>query len=126
MQSGGVPGSGPSASTRLISVPKGIPDKALLALKWLRSGPMLLVRGTIGRRAGNSNMKRFCTTTAVVVLATIYVSQVQAAPPTVTPSPGYDARLQEQRAASRLVVPIDPVIRPVYRRHHVRRPHYDR
>lgn len=24
----------------------------------------------------------------------------QAAPPTVTPSPGYDARLQEQRAAT--------------------------
>ena len=27
-----------------------------------------------------------------------------AVPPTATPSPGYDARLQEQRAASRAVV----------------------
>ena len=27
-----------------------------------------------------------------------------AVPPTVTPSPGYDARLQEQRAASRAIV----------------------
>ena len=37
-----------------------------------------------------------------------------AAPPTVTPSPGYDARLQEQRAAAR---PYEPVVRePVWRR----------
>jgi hypothetical protein len=28
----------------------------------------------------------------------------RAVPPTVTPSPGYEARLQEQRAASRAVV----------------------
>jgi hypothetical protein len=27
-----------------------------------------------------------------------------AVPPTVTPSPGYDARLQEQRAASRAII----------------------
>lgn len=33
-----------------------------------------------------------------------------AAPPTVTPSPGYDARLQEQRAASaRAYQPVAPV-----------------
>jgi hypothetical protein len=32
-----------------------------------------------------------------------------AAPPTVTPSPGYDARLQEQRAASRAAA--TPVIK---------------
>jgi hypothetical protein len=30
----------------------------------------------------------------------ILVIPAEAAPPTVTPSPGYDARLQEQRAAS--------------------------
>jgi hypothetical protein len=35
----------------------------------------------------------------------------QAAPPTVTPSPGYDARLQEQRAASRAAAA--PVVKPV-------------
>jgi hypothetical protein len=34
----------------------------------------------------------------------------QAVPPTVTPSPGYDARLQEQRGASRAVVA--PVVKP--------------
>jgi hypothetical protein len=41
---------------------------------------------------------------------------VKAAPPTVTPSPGYDARLQEQRDASRIAP------RPVHRRR-VRRVH---
>jgi hypothetical protein len=37
-----------------------------------------------------------------------------AAPPTATPSPGYDARLQEQRAAaSRAYEPAVPVTKPV-------------
>lgn len=41
-----------------------------------------------------------------------------AAPPTVVPSPGYDARLQEQRAASAAKVyqPV-PSVPPVWRRH---------
>jgi hypothetical protein len=41
-----------------------------------------------------------------------------AAPPTVTPSPGYDARLQEQHAASATAGPViyQPVA-PVHRRH---------
>jgi hypothetical protein len=38
------------------------------------------------------------------------VSAAHAVPPTVTPSPGYDARLQEQRAASRAAVA--PVVKP--------------
>jgi hypothetical protein len=87
---------------------------------------MLLVRGAIRCRAGNNNMKRFCTISAVAALVTICLSPVQAAPPTVTPSPGYDARLQEQRAGSRLAVPVGPAVRPVYRRHHARRSHYYR
>ena len=33
-----------------------------------------------------------------------------AVPPTVTPSPGYDARLQEQRAASRASTV--PIVKP--------------
>jgi hypothetical protein len=33
------------------------------------------------------------------------MAPASAAPPTVTPSPGYDARLQEQRAAPVIVVP---------------------
>ena len=36
-----------------------------------------------------------------------------AAPPTVTPSPGYDARLQEQRAATSTVQPpVAPIVTP--------------
>jgi hypothetical protein len=42
----------------------------------------------------------------------VLVAPATAAPPTVTPSPGYDARLQEQRDASR----ISPAPRPVHRR----------
>ena len=38
------------------------------------------------------------------------VIPAHAVPPTVTPSPGYDARLQEQRAASRAAVA--PVVKP--------------
>jgi hypothetical protein len=36
-----------------------------------------------------------------------------AAPPTATPSPGYDARLQEQRAASRVYERETPVTKPM-------------
>jgi hypothetical protein len=49
-------------------------------------------------------MTRFSLALAVVVMVCFagWVSMVPArsAPPTVTPSPGYDARLQEQRNAS--------------------------
>ena len=42
-----------------------------------------------------------------------------AAPPTVTPSPGYDARLQERRAASQAVqAPVAPVVTPAAPRRH--------
>ena len=45
-------------------------------------------------------MNRLCTTRAVAVLVAVTgFAPVVAAPPTVTPSPGYDARLQEQRKA---------------------------
>jgi hypothetical protein len=38
----------------------------------------------------------------------------RAAPPTVTPSPGYDARLQEQRSTtSTIQQPVVPVVPPV-------------
>jgi hypothetical protein len=87
---------------------------------------MLWVRGATKCRAGNSSMKRFYTISTVAAFVTICLSQAQAAPPTVTPSPGYDARLQEQHAASRLAVPEGPAVRPVYRRHHARRAHYYR
>jgi hypothetical protein len=38
------------------------------------------------------------------------LTPAHAVPPTATPSPGYDARLQEQRAASRAAVA--PVVKP--------------
>ena len=46
-----------------------------------------------------------------------------AVPPTATPSPGYDARLQEQRAAARAAVqPAAPVITPAKPRRAKRAP----
>ncbi len=49
-------------------------------------------------------MKRFYPSLAVAALMALgssaFVAPASAAPPTVTPSPGYDARLQEQRAAA--------------------------
>ena len=53
------------------------------------------------------------------------VLPASAAPPTVVPSPGYDARLQEQHAAQTFAAPVyEPVVR-YHRppRHHVRRVH---
>jgi hypothetical protein len=44
------------------------------------------------------------------------VAPANAAPPTVTPSPGYDARLQEQRAARTVYEPAAPAPKPVVRR----------
>jgi hypothetical protein len=38
-----------------------------------------------------------------IALAGSVSTAAHAVPPTVTPSPGYEARLQEQRAASRAV-----------------------
>jgi hypothetical protein len=40
----------------------------------------------------------------------VSLTPAQAVPPTATPSPGYDARLQEQRAASRAADA--PVVKP--------------
>src|SRR5215468_1584211 len=100
-------------------------------LKWLWAGAILLVGGTFRGRAGRNRMKRFCGAfaAAAFVVAGVPVSQVRAAPPTVTPSPGYDARLQEQRAAAQSAAPVDPLagpyadpsVRRVDRRHHARR-----
>jgi len=46
----------------------------------------------------------------------------QAAPPTVVPSPGYDARLREQRAAT-AVTPLTPGNPPVTTPRHRKRKH---
>jgi hypothetical protein len=82
---------------------------------------MRLERTPIKRRTGldasnrRSSMKR--TDGAVLAVAAIAVwlalVPAHAAPPTVTPSPGYDARLQEQRAATSTVQqPVAPVVTP--------------
>jgi len=47
---------------------------------------------------------------AVILAGSASLTSAQAVPPTVTPSPGYDARLQEQRAAARAAVA--PVVKP--------------
>lgn len=63
---------------------------------------------------------------AALILAALIVCNAplaHAAPPTVTPSPGYDARLQEQRkAASSSTVVVDPVTppAPTAPRHHTK------
>ena len=67
-------------------------------------------------------MKRFYPSLAYASVAAVmalggWVSPAHAVPPTVTPSPGYDARLQEQRAARTYSEPVMPAIKPVSRRH---------
>ncbi|MBV9458363.1 MAG: hypothetical protein JO141_12720 [Bradyrhizobium sp.] len=71
-------------------------------------------------------MNRLCT---VSVLALVLSGAIaHAAPPTVVPSPGYDARLQEQHKAlsststptSNVAQPTNPPARPPAR-HHSRR-----
>jgi hypothetical protein len=47
---------------------------------------------------------------AIALAGWASLTPAQAVPPTATPSPGYEARLQEQRAASRAV--ITPAVKP--------------
>jgi hypothetical protein len=71
-------------------------------------------------------MKRFYAGCAIAAVAALFgwalMMPAHAAPPTATPSPGYDARLQEQRAAQTIYQPAVPMPRPVSRRP-VRRVH---
>ena len=75
-------------------------------------------------------MRRICASVAIASVAALVgfamAAPASAAPPTVTPTPGYDARLQEQRAAQTYAAPAyEPVVRyPRPRpRHHARRVH---
>jgi hypothetical protein len=72
------------------------------------------------RSSGSNDMKRYHFSFAAAVLTLSLLAPASAAPPTVTPSPGYDARLQEQRAASNGHAAAAP--RPLHRRH-VKRAH---
>lgn len=71
-------------------------------------------------------MSRFGAGVAIAaVLATMAVSmRVSAAPPTVTPSPGYDARLEEQRKANAATSAVAPVAPSAHsqRKRHTQRP----
>jgi hypothetical protein len=60
-------------------------------------------------------MKLACKTCAIATLVAAFAA-AHAAPPTVTPSPGYDARLQESRAAAAKATP--PETAPVTPRRH--------
>jgi hypothetical protein len=59
-------------------------------------------------------MKRFYRAAALgaVLTGSALAGPALAAPPTVVPSPGYDARLQEQRAASQAVEAPKPAYVP--------------
>jgi hypothetical protein len=59
----------------------------------------------------------------VLGAALILAGPAMAAPPTVVPSPGYDARLQEQRAAAQRAESPKPTYNPAPRRKP--RPHHN-
>lgn len=75
---------------------------------------------------GRSGMKRtdgaLLAMTAIAALLSLVPAH--AAPPTVTPSPGYDARLQEQRSATSTAVqqPVAPVVTPAPPRRSKKKP----
>jgi hypothetical protein len=66
-------------------------------------------------------MKRFSAGLAVAALLSfagwVAIMPARSAPPTVTPSPGYDARLQEQRNASTVHQPDLSARHRTFRRH---------
>jgi len=57
---------------------------------------------------------------AIILAGSASLTPAHAVPPTVTPSPGYDARLQEQRAAQRSHV--EPALKPAPKRRVKRAP----
>jgi hypothetical protein len=70
-------------------------------------------------------MKRILVVLAVAALGGWPSAPSHAAPPTVTPSPGYDARLQEQRRAASTTTffePVAPVAKPAAPRHRRTKP----
>jgi hypothetical protein len=77
---------------------------------------------------GRSGMKpiRAAPLAIAALLGWTSVIPAHAAPPTATPSPGYDARLQEQRAASRAHERETPVIKRVSPRRAKRAPNFAR
>jgi hypothetical protein len=84
---------------------------------------MATIRSEFARKmlAGLNDMKRNLAIAAVAMMLGGAVP-ADAAPPTVTPSPGYDARLQEQRAVT---TPYQPPARLLVHRRRVRHIHHD-
>jgi hypothetical protein len=80
-------------------------------LKWRRSEANVAA-------TRENEMNRFDASVAIAAIAAwgCLAAPAIAAPPTVTPSPGYDARLQEQRAARTVYERTVPVAKPVPRR----------
>jgi hypothetical protein len=97
----------------------------MIASEFRQSGGAHVCR----HRAGRNDMKRFYASVAVAAAAAVALGgwaslvPASAAPPTVTPSPGYDARLQEQRAASTIYEPVVRYPRRVLR-HRAKRIHH--
>ena len=63
--------------------------------------------------------------TMLAAIAACCATSAHAAPPTVVPSPGYDARLQEQRAAMSArsggqAAPVTPQLKPRHHKRHKR------
>jgi hypothetical protein len=85
-----------------------------MATMWREFGASLLC-------PKENQMKRFYAKCAMVAVAALggwsLLTPAQAAPPTVTPSPGYDARLQQQRAALTAAPAPTPMAPRVKRRH---------
>ena len=95
------------------------------ALKSRRSGAILLsTRSQASRPQLEGEMKRIYAAVAAVALAMAgglaLIAPAHAVPPTVTPSPGYDARLQESRTAPTVY---QPAPRAFHSRHHPKRIH---
>jgi hypothetical protein len=67
---------------------------------------------------GENEMNRFHASRAIAAVAVFgsWAVPANAAPPTATPTPGYDARLQEQRAARTVYEQAAPVAKSVPRR----------
>jgi hypothetical protein len=77
--------------------------------------PLNCVRA-INRRSGMKPTRAAALAIAAFLAASVIPAH--AAPPTATPSPGYDARLQEQRAARAYAPVTKPVVPRRTKRHH--------
>ena len=57
-------------------------------------------------------MKVFAALAVAAVFGLTLIAPARAVPPVATPSPGYDARLQEQRSATTIYTPAPRPLKP--------------